>query len=682
MFSQPGKPPAQEDQPYQPGQPNALVMELFDGINTNTTRPGVDDKQCFWIDGWMPLGPRKLRTLPGLGAAAYTVPAGKTVAFFDFANIAAAGVMMIFLSDGSIVQYNTTIGGTTNVAPAGTIQNPSRTTVGISQWGNQYVLIVADQPNGYWVWDGTYLYTAGTLAPGVNLVSNGSGYVTVPTVTAYGGTGNSATFLAQISGGLVSDVSITGIGQGYGVNDVVGLAFAGGGGGTTAIVIPTVNAGTLSTASIINNGTGYSASAAAQVVGGGGIGGSITLSISAGTLTSVSIVARGQGYTSVPTILITDPNNTVAQGTANLMPFGLMGNAIETYSGRVWVANGADVVFSAPGSVTNFSTSSGGGNFTSVDSFLRVGFTELVQTNGFLYLIADSSINYISGVQTSGNPPTTTFTNQNADPETGTVWPGTVDLWGRNIVFANAFGAHVSYGAAVTKISENLDGVYTSVPNFGGIVPSAAKAIVFAKKVWVLLIPIIDPITGLQVNKLFMWDGKRWWSSNQEVAIEFIQHQEINSVLTAWATDGNSIYPMFQQASAGFTKTVQSKMWTNPGYQWNKTTNLLWALFQFQKASPINVTVTIDSENTPYTLTYTSPTRIIPVKNASGVTIPTVNGSLQTINVVSVAAGLVPMAPQVMAQQGVMLGMTAATVEADITLISMAIQPEIHEYRG
>lgn len=674
--------PAQEDQPYQPGQPNAFIMEMFDGMNTNTTRPGVDDKQCFWLDGWMPLGPRKLRTLPGLGSSVYTAAGVLSVTFFDFANIGNFAVMIIFLSDGSIVQLNTTIGGITPMAPAGTIFNPSRLSDALTQWGSQYVIIVSPQNNGYWIWDGTYFYGAGTLAPGFDLFSNGSGYVSVPSVVAYGGGGNSATFIAEVQAGLVTGISITNIGQGYGVNDVVGLAFSGGGAGTTAILIPTINAGTLNTVSIVNAGTGYSSAAVASIVGGGGSGGSITLTISSGTISGATYAARGQGYTSVPTILVGDPNNTVARGTANLMPFGLEGNAVETYSGRIWVADGPTVIFSAPGSVTDFATSDGGGSFTSVDSFLRVGFRELVQTNGFLYLIADSSINYISGVQTTGVPPTTTFTNQNSDPETGTVWPGTVDLFGRNIVFANAFGAHVSYGAAVTKISEPLDGVYNSVLNFGGLIPSAAKAIIFGKKVWMLLLPIIDPISKTQVNKLLMWDGKKWWASEQDVDLEYIQHQEIDSVLTAWGTDGKSIYPLFQQPSAAFTKTVQSKLWTNPGYQWIKTTSRFWALFDFDKSSTIAVKCFIDNERNSYEYDYTSPVQSINVVNASGTIIPAVNSTPATIPVFSILDGIVATDPAQVAQAGTMLGMTLETNEADITLISAAIQPEIHDYRG
>jgi hypothetical protein len=233
------------------------------------------------------------------------------------------------------------------------------------------------------------------------------------------------------------------------------------------------------------------------------------------------------------------------------MPTAIGGTAVETYQGRVWIADGPTITFSAPGSVEDFTTGNGGGNITSTDPFLRVAYTALKQTNGFLYLIADSSINYISGVQTSGSPPVTTFTNQNADPEVGTPYSATVDVLSRNIVFANAWGAHVSYGAAVTKISEALDGFYASVPNFAGQQLSAAKAIIFGKRIWMLLVPVIDLFSGQQRNKLLMWDGQRWWTSEQEVPLTYIQHQEINSVITAWGTDGSTLRRLFQNPSSG-----------------------------------------------------------------------------------------------------------------------------------
>jgi len=333
--------------------------------------------------------------------------------------------------------------------------------------------------------------------------------------------------------------------------------------------------------------------------------------------------------------------------------------------------------------VTDFATSDGGGNFTSTDSFLRVGFTDLFQANGFLYLIADSSINYISGVQTAGTPPTTTFTNQNANPEVGTPWSNAIDLWGTSLIFANTWGVQISFGSTVQKISEALDGVYTTVFNFGGLALSTAKAIVFGKKIWMVLAPIIDPISNTQVNKLLIWNGKIWWASTQSVALTFINNQEINSVITAYGTNGTAIYPLFQQPSTSFTKTVQSKFWAAPGgYQFIKTINRLWAIFQYIKSATVSVTASIDSEINSSSATYTSPTQTILVKNASGVTIPTKNASLVTIPVVSIFAGIWVLPPTAVGQQGVLLGMTISTTEGDISLLTAMMQSETQMYRG
>jgi len=70
------QPDAAPQNPYLPsGPPEPLLFEEFQGINTATTRPGVDDKQMFWCDGFIPLGPRRyLRTLYGVGPALYAVP--------------------------------------------------------------------------------------------------------------------------------------------------------------------------------------------------------------------------------------------------------------------------------------------------------------------------------------------------------------------------------------------------------------------------------------------------------------------------------------------------------------------------------------------------------------------------------------------------------------------------------
>lgn len=594
--------------PYWPSEPaDPYLFEQFEGMNTSTTRPGVDDKQAAWLDGFMPIGPRYLRTLWGVGAP-ITFSDSAPIAFFQFANIGATPYCIVIHTDGSVHAVNTQTFTQTLIATAGTITDPSRLNVGLSQYGSQYVIIVSNQTNGYFLWNGTILTSAGSLAPSVTVTNGGTGYISAPTVTASGGSGSGATFVATVAGGVVTGVTMTNPGSGYKAGDSVTLGFSGGGG-------------------------------------------------------------------------------SAAAATVTLMPFGISGTAVETYVGRVWIVNGPVLTFSAPGSVTDFSTGNGGGNTTSSDSFLRVRYVQLLSTNGFLYLIADSSVNYISGVQTSGTGPvTTTFSNQNADPEVGTPWPSTVGTLGRNILFANAFGVHVSYGAAVTKISEPLDGVYNTVANFGNIIPSTAKATLFGKKVWMLLLPIVDPVTGQQVNKLLLWNElkKHWWASEQDVPLQYIQSQEIDSVLTAWGSTGTAIYPLFQIPSTAFMKTAQSKLWDKPGgYMFLKSTNRLWGVFKYFSFEQPDITISIDNE-----LGSTNPiTPELSLTQASWTTqggLPahwTTQGGA-TVTWFVTGAAFIVIAPQVAAQNGVMLGLTATTDAADMAIVSLALDNNIHDYRG
>ena len=678
----PTKPPRTQPNPLGPPGFSPLLFEGFTGLETSASRPGLKDDQCYIMDGWFPFGPNNLRTMWGIGTAIFTPSSNASVVFFDFANFGATPVMIAVLSDGSIWQVNTATMAVTEVASPGTIQTPNRSLVGVTQWGSQYVAIVASQTNGFWVWDGTNFFTAGTLGPDVTMLNSGLDYTSQPDISAFGGNGSGATFIATLLDGIVQSVTVTNPGLGYISTDAAILAFSGGGSsGITALATGNISGGTLSSVSITNPGAGYTTAVTGTVIGGGGAGALVSVHAAGGTISNVSVSFAGAGYVSSPVINFIDPNNPVAQATVDLMPFGIEGTAAEVYQSRIWVANGAMILFSAPASLVNFSTAAGGGEFQSVDSFLRVGFTQLKQTSGFLYLIADSSINYLSGVQTSGTPPETTFTNQNADPEIGTPWPGTVDVFSRNILFANAFGVHVSYGGAVSKISDPLDGIYASVQNLGGFTPSAGKAIIFGKKCWMLLLPAIDQVTSQQVNKLFVWNGKTWCSTQQDVALIYIQHQEINSILTCYGTDGNSVYPLFQQPSINFTKTVQSKLWARPGYMFTKTVNRLWGMGYYYSALSPDLTISIDNEFAGSSSTYGFGPNVVSVINEFGAPVSVINESSEPVTVVT-STGVVVFAPQAVGQNGALLGMTVSTSAADMALISFAMDGPENSYRG
>lgn len=512
------------------GAVEPYVFEQFEGMNTATLRPGVDDKEAAWLDSFMPLGPgRNLRTMPDHGPAFLTFV--NPVNLFNFFNIGATPFILVIKSSGEIEVANAITGIRQSISPAGTIQNPSQLNVGIASYGNQYVIIVAQQTNGYFIWDGTSFYNPG---------------------------------------------------------------FPGPGGGT--------------------------------------------------------------------------------------MPVGIGGTAVEVYAGRIWIANGQTIYFSAPGSLVLFG-SSGGGNFSSSDSFLRVNFTGLKQSNGFLYLIADSSINYISGVQTSGSPTVTTFTNQNLDPEVGTPWPTTIEVFNRNTIFANPFGVHIGYGGAVSKVSEKLDGVYNTVTNFGSFVPSCAKAIVYGKKIWILLLPIIDPISGQQVNKMFCWNGKIWWAASQSTSLQFIQTQEINSVLTAWGTDGKLIYRLFQTPSSDFVKIAQSKLWDRPGYELYKGATRFWGLFKYYSNEAAELDISIDNESGLSSTAVALNPLTITLTNNNGAVIVLTNNLGQIITLFSSFAFTVS-PPAAVSQNGVLIGMTISTAANDMAIVSAKIAELNMAYRG
>ena len=590
--------PAQApDTPGFPSNPLPLIFEGFSGLNTKPVRNDIKDDECYILDGFMPLGASNIRAIPDVGTALYTASGSLTIISFYFANLGGTPVCMVLLSDGSMVQVNTSTAVVTSVMSAGTISSPTKG-FSISQAsGNQFILIVAPQTNGYWVWNGTVLASAGTLSLSVTVTNGGSGYTSSPTVSVSGGSGGGAAFSASVANGSVVSVAVTNPGSGWTAAQTVTLGFSGGGGSSAA-------------------------------------------------------------------------------ATMTIMPFGIMGTAIETYVGRAWIANGANISYTAPSSVTDFSTSDGAGTIQSQDSFLRVGFYGLKQANGFLYLLGDSSVNTISGVTTSSAaPPVTTFSNQNVDPQIGTPWKDTIQVFSRNIVFANSFGIHVSYGGAVTRISAPLDGIYTSVPSIGSFLPSSAIASIFGIQSYMLLYPIIDQYTGAKVNKLLMWDGKRWWTSQQGVTLNFIASQEINSVLTAWGTDGTHIYPLFQSGSTNFTKVAQSRLWATPGYFFTKTAREVFGLFYFTSLNG-TTTVYVDKEFGNSASLTVSSTNVIIWENATSGVVTWSNSLGQPVSFASSGYGI--FRAQV-GQWGQLLGLTVVTTDSDVTVSSLTLFAEVFQ---
>jgi hypothetical protein len=404
----------------------------------------------------------------------------------------------------------------------------------------------------------------------LQLVSGGSGGTTGTYSLGFsggGGTGAAGTY--TIAGGTVTSLNLTSGGTGYTGSPTITFP-SGGISGATALAI--LSPGSVASVTIVNGGSNFTSTPTLTFTGGGGINAAATAVLTAGTITSVTITNGGTGYTSAPAVTVESTINNAAAATATLMPFGVSGSSIETFQQRVWLPfpnqtgnqeNGGTFLVSAPGSLTDFAPSDGGLTYTSTDSFLRYQYTNIKQSNGYLYPIGDSSVDVISNVQTSGSPTTTTFNYQNTDPQTGTSWRDTVIPYSRTILFGNPFGVYGLYGGSVTKISSKVDDLFTNavLPAAGGVTPCSAIANIFSQKIFLFLMTVQDVYTGTSRNVLLAWDEKEWFIASQSIALIFVGSQEVNSNITAWGTNGTALYPLFSTPSSTLNKALSTKLY-------------------------------------------------------------------------------------------------------------------------
>jgi len=677
-------PTPQQESAWTPPMPTPYVFDEFNGINTKPSRTAIEQTQLYICDGFIPFGKNNARTLYGIGSSVFTASVtnpGTTIVWYDFGNIGNNYIGIVLTSDGALWQVNVATSMVTKIASAGTITNPSPINIGMAQAGNRFIEIIAAQTNGYFLWDGVNLYQAGTLGPDITVINSGQ-YLSAPTLTTWGGTGLGGTLSSQLFNGAAYSFSVASVGSGYSSTDFPIIVSTGGGiVNKTAKLKAYLTNGSVTSIGINDAGLGYTSVASLAFIGGTGAGVAGTVTTSASSISGVSVAYSGNNYTIPPTPYVVDPYNTIVQGYVDTMPYGVSGTAIENYVNRAWVVNGSAFAFTAPSSLVNFAASFGGGTQTSTDSFLRNNFWGAKQTNGFLYLIGDDSVNTISGV-TVGASGVTTYSNQNADPEVGSNWPKTIGTISRNIIFANTQGVYICSGGTVTKISEVLDGIYSTASSLGNFIPSAAKATIFGIRCWMVLLPILDQVSGLLVNKLLMTDGTKWWTSNQDATLTYIATQITNSKFTAYGTDGNNIYPLFQNPSINFTKTLQTRLNTEPGYDQLKVGNRLWGMLNYYSTLSPSITVSADSEISTNPVSYSiSPLTANWINNAGAAAIWYNNASVPA-NWGIIGNGIVVFPPIAVGQQGVSLGLTLSTNAADMAIVSLSLGWAPWGYRG
>lgn len=143
--------------------PQLVQLDKFTGMNQQASRSAIDDQELAWCENLTPVGPGNLRSVGGPGTSLFTASGKTIVSAFSYVR-AGVGYCMAFLSDGSAIEQPLSGGSPTTAFAASTFTIPAGTSPRLASWGTSGIVIVNNQTNGYWAWDGT-AYAAGAASP-------------------------------------------------------------------------------------------------------------------------------------------------------------------------------------------------------------------------------------------------------------------------------------------------------------------------------------------------------------------------------------------------------------------------------------------------------------------------------------------------------------------------------------
>ena len=571
------------------------VIKQFKGLNTKANRTAIGEDEFSWLENAQPVGFGNLKIVPAQSivkdSGNNSVIFSNTVTHFASASLNITDYVLAFLSDGSAEYFNVTTGTKGNVAVANTFSNAG---IQVSQYNNDHILIL-DQSKGLYQWDGNNTTTIGSVGL-IAMVNYGSGYNTAPSVTLSGPDevgGVRAEAVCAVTGNVVSYVTLTNAGSGYTNASNLTVSFAGGNGTNASAIaeILTFAQGTVATA-VVNGGSGYNnGTTAVTFSGGGGTGAAATAIIRNNAVSVVVMTNYGQNYTNNANITATI---SAGGSGANLVP--VINNepnvGVSAFSGRVWVAFGRSVAYSAAGSYSDF-TSVSAGTIVITDSTLHGNIQQLVSANNFLYVFGDTSINVFSDVRvtTAG---TTLFTNTNVSASVGSKRSYAIFPYFRSVLFMNDYGIYALVGSTTSKLSDSLDGLIPDIdfnnPIYAGqVLINNILCAAFNFRYYDSV--FTDSYRYIQA----VFFEKRWFLTSQDNDLKYITTVPFNGKISLYGSINNTLYKLYNDTTADITSRVQTALLplTDP----IRTKQALKFGIEATLSQGASLDVTIDSEN-------------------------------------------------------------------------------------
>ena len=577
------------------------VIKQFKTVNTKANRTAIDETEFSWLENAMPVGYSNLKitgqrsAITNSGGNAVVFSANVT--YFNSVNLGLNDYVVAFKDDGSAEAFNLQSKTLVTVGNAGKFSNSG---ISINQWKNQEMLII-DPNNGYYVWDGNNTVFVGSVGQ-LALINGGSGYTAAPSVVLSApndANGIQAVAVSTIANNVVTSITLTEAGSGYTQAPTVSF-YGGGGSGANAVAsIVTFATGTVSIA-VTNPGDSFTSAPTVNISGGGGTGAAATAVVRGNALATIVMTNPGTGYTNSANLVV----NLSGGGGSNATIAATINNTpnvdIASFSGRVWIAAGRQVYYSAAGTYNDF-TSVSAGNIILTDSTLHGILYKLLAANNFLYLFGDDSINVFSDVRVQTNG-TTLFTNTNVSASVGSKRANAIFPYFRSVLFLNDYGVYALVGSTTSKISDPLDGVF---PNIDFTYPIYAGQVLINNILCAAFnFRYYDAIFTQSYRYIqAVFFEKKWFFTSQGNTLQYITSAPVGGKINLYGTDGSALYQLYANNTANVTSIIQTALM--PMNDPIRDKQALKFGVEVTTANSTIFTVTVDSQagsSPPYTL--------------------------------------------------------------------------------
>ena len=577
------------------------VIKQFKTVNTKANRTAIDETEFSWLENAMPVGYSNLKitgqrsAITNSGGNAVVFSANVT--YFNSVNLGLNDYVVAFKDDGSAEAFNLQSKTLVTVGNAGKFSNSG---ISINQWKNQEMLII-DPNKGYYVWDGNNTVFVGSVGQ-LALINGGSGYTAAPSVVLSApndANGIQAVAVSTVSNNVVTSITLTEAGSGYTQAPTVSF-YGGGGSGANAVAsIVTFATGTVSIA-VTNPGDSFTSAPIVNISGGGGTGAAATAVVRGNALATIVMTNPGTGYTNSANLVV----NLSGGGGSNATIAATINNTpnvdIASFSGRVWIAAGRQVYYSAAGTYNDF-TSVSAGNIILTDSTLHGILYKLLAANNFLYLFGDDSINVFSDVRVQTNG-TTLFTNTNVSASVGSKRANAIFPYFRSVLFLNDYGVYALVGSTTSKISDPLDGVF---PNIDFTYPIYAGQVLINNILCAAFnFRYYDAVFTQSYRYIqAVFFEKKWFFTSQGNTLQYITSAPVGGKINLYGTDGSALYQLYANNTANVTSIIQTALM--PMNDPIRDKQALKFGVEVTTANSTIFTVTVDSQagsSPPYTL--------------------------------------------------------------------------------